>query len=253
MSKTAYRLTVGEYHCFIFSDGQLVDPGETFGLNCILIESGKHKILIDNGCGRMFQGTAGHLLSNMVAEGIKPEDIDIIVFDHGHIDHVCGTFDEKGKAVFPDARYIISKKEWEYIEAGPTANETQNNFFKPARKYLVQLKDRFSFAEDNDEIIPGIRFVPAPGHTPGNSMVNITSKGKSLLCIGDVIHSQQELIKPDHCAAFDVAPEEAIKTREKILRKLAKDGTFVFATHFTFPGLGYFREKQGVLSWQPAR
>jgi len=250
MSDTAYRLEVGDFKCIIFSDGYLQDPGERFGLNCIYIKSGGRKMLVDNGCGELFQATAGQLAANMGKEGIRPGDIDTIIFDHGHIDHVCGTFDLKGKPVFSQAGYIITKKEWDYIEAGPTANETQNNFFAPARQYLIPLKDRFSFVKDNYEVLPGIKMVPAHGHTKGNSMVEITSKGKKLLCIGDVIHSQQEFTEPEHCAAFDVNAAEAIATRTKILAGLAKDGTFVFATHFSFPGLGYIREKKGVLGWE---
>ena len=217
MSDTAYRMTVGGFKCIIFSDGYLQDPGEQFGLNCMYIESGKRKMLIDNGCGETFQDTAGYLLKNMKAEGVQPADIDTIIFDHGHIDHVCGTFDKKGKPVFPNARYIITKKEWAYIEAGPTDDETQNNFFSPARKYLLPLKDRFDLVADDYEVVPGIKFVPAPGHTPGNSMIEISSKGERLLCVGDVIHSLQELTTPDHCASFDVTAAEAIKTRTKIL------------------------------------
>jgi len=250
MPETAHHLTVGKYDCAIFSDGTLVDKGEEFGLNCIYIASGKHKMLVDNGCGEMFQGNTGHLWKNLEAEGIRLGDITTIIFDHGHIDHVCGTFDKKGEPVFPGARYIISRKEWDYIEAPPGDNELQNMFFSPARRYLLPLKDRFELVEDNHEVLPGIRLIPAPGHTPGNAMLEISSGGEKLLCIGDVIHSQQEFIEPEHCAAFDVNSEEAIRVRTKILTKAAKDDTFVFATHFPFPGLGYIREKKGVLGWE---
>ena len=250
MSETAYHLNIGKFKCVIFSDGCLVDPNETFGLNCIYIEAGGRKMLVDNGCGQTFQGTAGQLVKNFEAEGIKVEDIDTIIFDHGHIDHVCGTFDLRGKPIFPNARYIISRKEWDYIESPPGSNEIQNNFFAPARKYLLPLKDRFEMVDDNHELLPGIRMIPAHGHTPGNAMVDITSGGKRLLCVGDIIHSQKEFTEPEHCAAFDVTPDEAIKTRTRILSKAARDRTFIFATHFTFPGLGYIREKKGILNWE---
>ena len=251
MSETAHHLAVGEFNCIIFNDGYLQDPDENFGLNCIYIEAGDRKMLVDNGCGEAFQAsTAGWLVKNMEAEGIKCGDIDTIIFDHGHLDHVCGTCDLKGKPVFPNARYIIAKKEWDYIVSPPGSNEIQNNFYAPARKYLVPLKDRFNMVKDNYEVLPGIKMVPAPGHTPGNAMVDITSKGKRLLCIGDIIHSRSEFTEPEHCAAFDVAPEEAIPTRTRILSKAAKEGTFIFATHFAFPGLGYIREKKGILSWE---
>jgi glyoxylase-like metal-dependent hydrolase (beta-lactamase superfamily II) len=126
-------------------------------------------------------------------------------------------------------------------------------FYRPARQYLLPLKDRFDLVKANHAVLPGIIILPAYGHTPGNAMVDISSQGKRLLCIGDIIHSQQEFTKPRHCAAFDVDPEEAVKTRTRILTKAAKDGTFVFACHFTFPGLGYIRNKNGKLSWDAIR
>jgi glyoxylase-like metal-dependent hydrolase (beta-lactamase superfamily II) len=252
MSDTAYRLTVGDFNCIIFNDGCLLDPNDVFGLNCIYIESGGHKMLIDNGCGESFrEKTAGHLLKNLKAAGLKPEDIDTIIFDHGHIDHVCGTFNKKGKPVFPNARYIITKKEWDYIKSPPGDNETQNMFYRPARQYLLPLHDRFTLVKADYEVLPGIELIPAHGHTPGNVMVDLTSKGQRLLCIGDIIHSQREFADPACLAAFDVTPSEAIKTRAKILAEVARGGIFVFACHFPFPGLGYIRQTKGIFSWEP--
>lgn len=253
MADTAYRFAVGDINCIIFNDGCLQDPEDTFGLNCIYIESGSRKMLVDNGCGKLFMDTAGKLLANMKAAGISPADIDTIIFDHAHIDHVCGTFDLEGNPVFPKARYIITKKEWDYVCAGPTDNATQNNFYAPARKYLIPLKDRFDAVEDNYLVAPGITLVPANGHTPGNSMVEIVSKRHKLLCIGDIIHSLKEFSDPKRCAAFDVDEEQALKTRAAVLPVLAKDKTFVFAAHFTFPCLGYIREKGGVFRWEPLK
>jgi glyoxylase-like metal-dependent hydrolase (beta-lactamase superfamily II) len=255
MSETAYNLTVGDFNSIIFSDGCLVDKtphgAQIYGLNCIYIDAGDRKLLVDSGCGEWFMtDTAGHLVKNMKAAGIKPEDIDTVIFSHGHIDHVCGTFDKKGKPVFPNAHYIITRKEWDYIKSPPGDNEIQNAFYSPARLYLLPLENRFTLVEPDYEVLPGIKMIPAHGHTLGNVMIDITSKGKRLLCIGDIIHSPREFTDPTCLAAFDVAPAEAVKTRAKILTQLAKEGTFVFACHFTFPGLGYIRQVKGVFSWE---
>ncbi len=250
MSEQALRLNVGDFSCIIFNDGSLVDPNETYGLNCIYIETGDRKILVDNGCGENFMTkTAGRLLKNMKAEGIKPEDIDTIIFDHGHIDHVCGTFDKEGKPVFSNARYIITQKEWDYIKSPPGDNEMQNMFYRPARQYLLPLQDRFTLVAADYEVLPGIKLTPAHGHTPGNVMVDISSRGQRLLCVGDIIHSPREFIDPACLAAFDVTPAEAINTRAKILSKAAKEDTFIFAPHFSFPGLGYIRQAKGIYHW----
>jgi glyoxylase-like metal-dependent hydrolase (beta-lactamase superfamily II) len=255
MAETGFHYTVGEIECTIFNDGTLVTEGadmdEVFGLNCILINTGDHRILIDTGCGDGFQSTAGHLVENLEAAGIRCEDIDRIIITHGHIDHAAGCFDSKGKPVFPNARYITSETEWDYWLTPPGSNELHNMFFNSARKNLLPIQDKFQLVKDNAEVLPGIRLIPAPGHTPGNAMVEISSVNNRLLCIGDIIHSQVEFTNPEYLALFDVMPEQAIETKTLILTELAGAGTPVFACHFQFPGLGYIIHQEGVFGWQP--
>ncbi len=255
MRETGFRYDIGEFECIVVSDGTLISQGseneEVFGLNCLFIDSGDHKILIDTGCGDGFQSTAGRLAENLEAEGIRSSDIDRIIFTHGHIDHAGGSFDSKGRPIFPGARYITSEREWNYWVTPPGSNELQNMFFGPARKNLVPIRDQFDLVKDNVEILPGIKLIAAPGHTPGIVMVDITSDGKRLLCIGDVIHSQLEFIHPEYLESFDVTPDQALKTRAQILSDVAKSRVLVFACHFAFPGLGHITRKKGVFTWQP--
>ncbi len=250
MVESAHHFNIGEFSCIVFNDGTLDAEGEIYGLNCLYIASGSHKILVDNGCGSGFQPATGKLVKNMEGEGIRCGDITHVIFTHGHVDHVCGTCDKQGNHIFPNARYIALAKEWDYWTEPPGDNEMQNMFFKPARKNLVPARQRFDLVKDNYEVLPGIKLIMAPGHTPGNLVIEITSRGEKLLGVGDIIHSQREFTDPKCLVAFDVAPEAAVKTKLKILTKAAKEGTFVFACHFTFPGLGYIREKNGVLGWE---
>jgi glyoxylase-like metal-dependent hydrolase (beta-lactamase superfamily II) len=261
MSANTYVLNVGDIKCAIFNDGYLQDAAGRFGLNCLCIQTGGRQILIDTGCGANFKGppgqteeasgTAGHLLESMREEGFRPGGITDIIFSHAHIDHVCGAFDKDGQAVFSNARYIIHQKEWDYFKSGPGKIASQQWLFADARKYLTAFKDRFVMVEDNYVPVPGVKILPAPGHTPGSIMVEITSKSTKLLCIGDIIHAHIEFEEMDHFAFLDVDPKQAVKTRREVITGAAKDQTFIFATHFTYPGLGYFRERNGVLGWTP--
>jgi glyoxylase-like metal-dependent hydrolase (beta-lactamase superfamily II) len=253
--EAGFHYEIGNFKCTVVSDGTLVSQGtgvdEVFGLNCLLIDSGDRKMLVDTGCGDGFQSTAGRLVKNLEATGIRCGDIDSVVFTHGHIDHASGSFDSQGRPVFPDARYTTSEKEWEYWSTPPGDNELQNMLFSAARKNLVPIRDQFDLVEENREALPGIKIIAAPGHTPGNFMVDIASGKKRLLCIGDIIHSQREFIHPEYLAAFDVAPEQALPTRARILSEVAESGALVFACHFPFPGIGYIKRKKGVFIWQP--
>jgi glyoxylase-like metal-dependent hydrolase (beta-lactamase superfamily II) len=254
MPEAGFRYDIGKFKCIVFSDGQLIskDSGQeaAFDLNCLFIDTGDHKILIDTGCGDVFQATAGKLAKNLEAAGIKCGDIDTIIFTHGHIDHAGGSFSSRGKPVFPNARYIAFQKEWEHWAAKPGNNELHNMFFSPARKNLLPIRDKFDLVKDNAEILPGIKLIAAPGHTPGNMVIEISSGRKKQFCVGDIIHSQQEFIDPKCLASFDVEPEQALTTRAKIFSDIAESGVLVFACHFPFPGLGHIRNNNGIFSWQ---
>jgi glyoxylase-like metal-dependent hydrolase (beta-lactamase superfamily II) len=257
MSDTAVKFNVGKFKCLAVKDGTLTAipmpgrPAQVDHLNCLFIDTGKQKILIDTGCGDGFQPTAGKLLRNLEAEGIRPADIDRIIFTHGHLDHVGGACDAAGAPFFPRARYLAAKKEWRCWVDRPETSEIQHMFFASARENLLPIPERFDLLEENAEVLPGIRSIPAPGHTPGLMVLEITSGKDRLLCIGDIIHSQLEFTRPDYYALFDVAPEQAIETRNRILSDAAKSGVLVFACHFAFPGLGHIKLKDGVFQWKP--
>ena len=255
MSEVGFSHDIGDIKCTVFSDGTLTTQElgneEVHGLNCLFIDSGGHKILIDTGCGDGFQVTAGQLVQNLEAAGISCSDIDRIILTHGHIDHVSGICNSQGKLIFPNARYITTESEWNFWETESGTNKMENAFFDFTRKNLLPLADRFDVVVDNAEVLPGIKFISAPGHTPGQIMVDISSGGERLLCIGDIIHSQLEFIHPEYLSAFDVTPEQALSTRAHILSDVVESGILVFACHFPFPGLGHITQKEGIFTWQP--
>lgn len=257
MSDTAVKFNVGKFKCLAVRDGTITDmplPGRTaqvHHVNCLFIDTGKQKILIDTGCGDWFQATAGMLLRNLEAEGIRPSDIDRIIFTHGHLDHVGGAFDAAGAPIFPHARYMAAKSEWQCWVDRPETSELQHMFFASAREKLLPVPERFDLFNENARILTGIKTIPAPGHTPGLTVLEITSGKSKLLCIGDIIHSHLEFTRPDYYALFDVAPEQAIATRNRILSGVAKSGVLVFSCHFAFPGLGHIRTKDTAFSWEP--
>lgn len=52
--------------------------------NCTYVETNNHKILIDIGTSSLF------VEKSLKSIGVKPEDIDIVLVTHAHIDHVAG-------------------------------------------------------------------------------------------------------------------------------------------------------------------
>jgi glyoxylase-like metal-dependent hydrolase (beta-lactamase superfamily II) len=267
VAETSFRFNVGEFECRVVTDGTIIVPdsmpegrtgrpdmshGQRMDVLCLFVNTGKRKILIDTGCGNGFQSTTGKLVENLKAAGIGCSEIDTIIHTHGHMDHVAGSFDDKGRPVFPNARYIVSQKEWECWVTRPERPQLQP-MFSAARKYYLPIPEQFDLVEDQAEPVPGFKLMPAPGHTPGSIALEISSGVKKLLCIGDMIHAALEFTDPGHYSFLDVTPDQAISTRTTILCGAAKSGMPVFASHFAFPGLGHMVQKGEVLSWRPAQ
>lgn len=255
MSNPSFHFKVGEMDCLFVSDGFLtMGPGGKLDVTSIFIRTGQSNILVDTGCGVSPQVNAGKLLQNLEAEGIKPADIDTIIHTHGHSDHIGGNTDKDGQPVFSNARHIIHRIEWEYWlkKINQPEEETKGPpMVGVARKNLLPLRDRFDLIDGNGEIMPGIKYSLAPGHTPGNIVLSISSGEEHLLCIGDLIHDPDEFMKPEMYKMIDYSPEQALRSRNDVLSQAEKNNTLVFACHFSFPGLGYIVTTDSVMGWKP--
>jgi glyoxylase-like metal-dependent hydrolase (beta-lactamase superfamily II) len=220
----------------------------------LLIRTGDQVVLMDTGAGALGPDT-GHLPTNLKTVGIKPEDIDVIVHTHAHRDHLGGNTDSAGNPVFPNARYIMWKDEWDYWNADKTKTSFQGTGREGALeltlKNLAPLRGRVELIEDEGEIMPGISAVRAPGHTPGHMALLISSGGKDLLCLADTVHHTIHLEHPDWATAIDFDRDQVAATRRKLLAWAAGTGTLVFSTHMTFPGLGHAVPAGDAWRWLP--
>ena len=190
------RLALGDFELSVFSDGTYpLDGGAFFGvvpkvmwsrkvssddrnyvtagLNSLLIRTGKETVLVETGMGnklseRMvkFYGQPAQLLDNLSAEGVAPEDIDIVINSHLHFDH-CGwntVRDQNGKIVptFPRAKYYAPAGEWEY--ARHPSERDSISFISENYDPLVE-SGQMTLLKGGEEIVPGISVKSFPGHT----------------------------------------------------------------------------------------
>ena len=115
---------------------------------------------------------------------------------------------------------------------------------------LGSIAERVELIEGKREILPGLRVIPAEGHTPGHMVVVFASEGKELWSTGDALIHPIHLEHLEWYTVFDLAPEEAIETKLRILDEV-DNGVMVHAFHFPFPGLGYVVAKGRTWQWRP--
>jgi glyoxylase-like metal-dependent hydrolase (beta-lactamase superfamily II) len=89
----------------------------------------------------------------------------------------------------------------------------------------------------------------APGHTPGSTIMVISSGTERALLLGDVVHCPVELLDDEWAGMGDVDPDLAKRTRNALAREL--EGTDVPAAAAHFPGLqfGKLLAARGKRQW----
>jgi len=198
--------------------------------------------------------TPGIILESLAQARIDPREIETIIITHAHPDHIGGNLDTSGQPNFPNARYVIWQEEWDFwfSDEQTAARQVPPPFIDMARNNLDPLRDRVSFLNREEEIVPGITAVAAPGHTPGHIGVSVASDSENLVHISDAVIHPIHLELPGVLIQYDILPEQTLETRRTLCDRLAGEQTLVFAHHFPpFPNLGYIEKRGEGWCWQP--
>jgi len=177
-------------------------------------------------------------LDALKAAGVTPEEIDVVLCTHLHVDHVgWNTRLENGRWVptFPNARYLIAQREWDYWRnAGPAALVRTGDFITDSVLPIIQ-SGQAEMIGDTHALKGDISIEPAHGHTPGQKMLRLGSGGGQALLTADMMHHPLQLRYPEWSTRFCVDPDEARRTRLNFLKENADTGRLVFPTHFPSP------------------
>lgn len=235
----------------------LANPIEA-SINAFLVDTGSRLVLIDTGAGALFgPGNGGKLIGNLKSAGYAPEQIDDILLTHIHTDHSGGLVSE-GHRVFPNATVHVGKPDVDlFLDPANIhgVNGYDKKYFEEAVKTVGPYAQagKVAMFTGVTQLFPGVKAVPAPGHTPGHSFYRFESKGESIEFIGDIVHvASVQFPKPNITIVYDVSPEEAADQREKQFAIAASKRALVAGAHLPFPGIGHIRaESDGAYIFVP--
>ncbi len=192
-------------------------------------------------------------LDQLASLGLSPDDIDVVLCTHLHADHVgWNTVLRDGRWVptFPRAQYLFAKAEYNHWEREHRASLAKGgpltNHGSFADSVLpVMEAGQAELVGDGHEVCAGVRIEAAPGHTPGNSVISVSSGGQRALITGDVVHTPVQIAVPQWSSKFCEDPQESAQCRERLLRHTCDTGTLLFAAHFPTPTAGWVESSSG--------
>lgn len=218
-----------------------------WSMNCLLIRSEDHTLLVDTGIG-IENGQLIPQLRNIV----PLHEIDSVLLTHGHPDHIGGLVDEEGELTFPRAAYYMRDREWEHW-MGPegVVHGDDDKYASLLRTTLLPIKDQITLLKEERELLPGIHTLDIFGHTPGHTGLRIRSDGQTLLHLVDALHVNAQLAQPDWSPRFDVDPVQAARSRKRVLSLASGEGTPTLLYHVGFPGLARIQKEDEEYFLEP--
>jgi glyoxylase-like metal-dependent hydrolase (beta-lactamase superfamily II) len=161
-------------------------------------------VLVDTGVGndrdRPHMPPVAHLntdyLDALRAGGVDPAGVDVVVNTHLHTDHVgwnTHRVDGDWTPTFPNARYLMPEADYRFFGPdGAGSDDGRRILFEDS---ILPVDAQTQLWADDLQISESLRLRPAPGHTPGSSVLWLDA-GKPAVFVGDLTHCPIQIPRP---------------------------------------------------------
>lgn len=232
------------------------DSGWRIALQTWVIEVDGLIIVVDTGAGngktRPRMAALNDLSTDFVGDlrrtGFDPADVDVVINTHLHFDHVGWNTMRDGDAwvpTFPNARYLMPDADYRHFHPDgdaqrvPLQTDDELSLWEHVRTVFADsvspVEEQIELWSDDYQLGESVRLRPAPGHTPGSSVVWLDA-GKPAVFVGDLTHCPIQLHRPNDPCAWDEDFAAAAVTRKRVLTEASRRRASVIPAHY--PGHG---------------
>jgi len=203
-------------------------------VHAFLVRTGSGPVLVDTGIGHLGRppyDVEGRIDDELHAAGVAPDEIEHVLHTHLHADHAGGATRPSGEPRFPNAIHHVHPADWAEFAGSTDPEDFQG---RTAMEVLAEA-GMVDLDPDDREVLPGVRGVHAPGHTPGHRSVILEDGGSSMLVTGDLLHLPYQIAHPDWPSGHDRDPAAAASHRVALVGRARDGGWSVAAGHFGAP------------------
>jgi len=196
----------------------------TLTCNCLFLDTGKEKILIETGMGEKWTGKQMSMYgisrkrsfadSLFDITGCKPEDITIVINTHLHFDHAGGNTigsQDSLRGQFSNARYLVSNSE---LVAAENPHERDRASYLEENWHA--LKDQIELMPDKYEPVDGLTVEQVRGHSETMQTIKLPRGGETLFGFFDMIPTRHHVPYP-WIMSYDLYPTETLEFKKRIL------------------------------------
>jgi N-acyl homoserine lactone hydrolase len=150
----------------------LLAEGELMPVYVHVIDHPGGRVLVDTGMTELHPLVADMdpRLRPWSEQEIDLAGIDIVVNTHLHFDHCGGNHLFAGKPIYVQRRELDDAR-------------SQDDY--TIREWVEAHGVQYAPVDGEFELLPGLRLLPAPGHTPGTQVVVVETGGRPVVLAGD--------------------------------------------------------------------